>query len=438
MKRCPKCNRTYTTNTQKFCTHDGGILVIVDSPQADTIRINSSQLDAPTKAISRELVPDTAEKFDPYKTTIGQPPPASQGTAEPRARITQDLTPVEAAAPPPETSAADSGTLSSLPPPPQSTSQPTQSSPQTGSGPIATSAPLPPSTSSPQLPAAAKAQLVQPLAAAGTRKKSKLPWVLGILAVLLVFGVVLGVAAFIVVPRVIQARRNALPTPEPSRPVIDQPTPEVDVPPTNTDTSSATPQNEPPPYSPPSDAVEFVNSNKNLDGKLAEHFVDFSFYYPERWEKDPKAGVPGATNFAKVERRLPPDFTQENFAVGWYSSSGSEANDRTLFPTLTENLSAQFAKNFPDYHKVSEGETKAGVYDGYEFRFESTSRNTAKGDLKVWGRVIFIPPVDGGKNGVTLLMLATSLAPELRSIDDVGAKGELPMILESFRFGKKD
>ena len=438
MKRCPKCNRTYTTNTQKFCTHDGGILVLVDTPQAETIRIDSSQLDAPTKAISRELVPDSAEKFDPHKTTIGQPPPASQGTTEPRARITQDLTPVEPMPPPPETSAPDSGTLPRLPPPPQ----PTQPPPQPGSGPIATSAPLSPSsTPSPQFPGAAQAQQVKPLVAPGPKKKSKLPWVLGILAVLLVLGVVLGVVAFIVVPRImpgLQARRNALPTPEPSRPVIDQPTPRVDTTPTNTDTPSATPQSEPPPYSPPSDAVEFLNSNKNLDGKLAEHFVDFSFYYPERWEKDAKAGVPGATNFAKVERRLPPDFTQENFAVGWYSSSGSEANDRALFPTLTENLSAQFAKNFPDYHKVSEGETKAGVYDGYEFRFESASRNTAKGDLKVWGRVIFIPPADGGKNGVTLLMLATSLAPELRRIDDVGAKGELPMILESFRFGKKN
>ena len=438
MKRCPNCNRTYTTDTQKFCTHDGGILLVVDTRQPDTIIIDSAELDAPTKAISRELVPD-AEKFDPYKTTIGQPPPASPGTTGPHARITQDLTPVEPPPPPPETSAPDSGTLPRLPPPPP---PPTQPLPQSTSGPIATSAPLPPpSTPLPQFPGAGQAQQVKPLAAPGPKKKSKLPWVLGILAVLLVFGVVLGVVAFLVVPRVmpgLQARRTALPTPEPSRPNIDQPTPRVDTTPTNTDTPGATPQSEPSPYTPPADAVQFVNSNDNLDGKLAEHYLDFSFYYPERWQKDPKAGVPGATNFAKVERRLPPDFTQENFAVGWYSSSGSDANDRALFPTLAENLSAQFAKNFPDYHKVSEGETKAGVYDGYEFRFESTSRNTAKGDLKVWGRVIFIPPVDGGKNGVTLLMLATSLAPELRSIDDVGAKGELPMILESFRFGKKN
>lgn len=435
MKRCPKCNRTYTTNTQKFCTHDGGILVVLDSPQADTIRIDSAQLDAPTQAISRELVPDSTEKFDPYKTTVGLPPAASQGTTEPRARITQDLTPVEPPPQPPETSAPDSGTLPRLPPPPQ----PTQPPPQPGSGPITTSAPLPPpSTPSPQFPAAAQAQPVQPLAAAGPKKKSKVFLILGILAVLLVLGAgVLG-AGYMFWLRPTLARRVVVaPTDSPRPPAPTEPTPRVDVPPTNTDTPSATPQSEPPPYSPPSDAVEFVNSNKNLDGKLAEHFVDFSFYYPERWEKDAKAGGPGATNFAKVERHLPPNFTQENFAVGSYVSAGSPEGDRAAFHGVVENLSAQFEKNFPGYRKVSEGETKVGVYDGYEFRFEAFSQNSIKGDINIWGRAILLPPVDGTRNGVMLLMLATSLAPELRSIDDVGAKGELPMILESFRFGKK-
>jgi hypothetical protein len=182
--------------------------------------------------------------------------------------------------------------------------------------------------------------------------------------------------------------------------------------------------------------VQFVNSNAKLDGKLAEHYVEFSFYYPKTWVKDSKAGTAGASNFAKVERRLPPDFTQENFAVGWYSSTGSEEGDRVVFPTLAENLSKQFAKAFTEYKKVSEGSTKAGVYEGYEFRFESASRNTEHGDIKIWGRVIFIPPTDGSNNGVTLLMLTTSLAPELRSVDDVGVRGELPMMLNSFRFGK--
>jgi hypothetical protein len=36
----------------------------------------------------------------------------------------------------------------------------------------------------------------------------------------------------------------------------------------------------------------------------------------------------------------------------------------------------------------------------------------------------FLPPVNGGTSGVTLLMLATSLADELKTVNDVGVKGE--------------
>jgi hypothetical protein len=275
------------------------------------------------------------------------------------------------------------------------------------------------------------AGLPKPVAPA--KKRSKLPLILGILFVLFLIGAS-GAAAgyFFVLKPMLDKKRIALLEPRPEPTPVAVSTPDV----VNTKPETPTPKVEVPPYSPPANAVEFVNSKAKLDGKLAEHYVDFSFYYPKTWEKDPKAGVSGASNFAKVERRLPPDFTQENFAVGWYSSAGSAEGDRSVLPALAENLSKQFAKTFTEYKKVSEGMTKAGVYDGYEFRFESASRNTEHGDIKIWGRVIFVPPMDGSNNGVTLLMLTTSLAPELKSVDDVGVKGELPMMLASFRLGK--
>lgn len=430
MKRCPKCNRTFSNDTQRFCTHDGESLAPVDMGQATIIDSPPPEAhDAPTKVISRELVPQGATiPFDPLKTVV-EPAVGIEETTQTRGRITQDLNPPtpQSSAPLPAQPPTTSGTLQPQSPTSGTLQQPPP--PAVGSGPIGTSAPLPS-----QQFAAASAQQVQPLAAARP-KKSKLPLILGILAVLLVLGAGgLGAAYLFVVRPWLDQRRLVItqqpPIQNPGQPVAN---PEV----TPAAVPSSTPVEEPPPYSPPSDAVQFVNSNLNLDGKLAEHYVDFSFYYPERWEKDPKSGVPGASNFVKVERRLPPDFTQENFAVGWYSSGGSGEADRILFHTLAENLSAQFERNFPEYRKVSEGEVKAGVYNGYEFRFEAASRNTAKGDLKLWGRLILLPPPDGGKNGLTLLMLATSLAPELRTVEDVGVKGELAMILESFRFGKK-
>src|SRR5260370_36219226 len=99
---------------------------------------------------------------------------------------------------------------------------------------------------------------------------------------------------------------------------------------------------------------------------------------------------------------MPQDLTQENFGVGSYLSAGSAESDRAVFHTLAENLSSQFAKKFAEYQKVSEGRTKAGVYEGYEFRFECMSRNTAKSDLRLWRRVIFVSPVDGSNNTGTL------------------------------------
>jgi serine/threonine protein kinase len=268
--------------------------------------------------------------------------------------------------------------------------------------------------------------------------KSRLRPLIGILFVLVVLGASAALASYFFFVKPLLENRGAgvANSRQPQPPPQAQQTAVVDEHSYNVNTKSKSRTDQAAVYVPPAGAVQFVNSRDNLDGNLAEHYVDFSFYYPRSWRKDPNAGIAGATNFARVERSLPPDFTQENFAVGWYSSAGSAEGDRAAFPSLAANLSAQFARGFQEYKKVSEGPTKAGEYDGYEFRFESVSRNTEHGDIKIWGRVVFLPPTDGGKNGVTLLMLATSLAPELRTVDDVGVKGELPMMLESFRFGK--
>jgi hypothetical protein len=101
-------------------------------------------------------------------------------------------------------------------------------------------------------------------------------------------------------------------------------------------------------------------------------------------------------------------------------------------------LSRAFEKLYPDYKKVSESPTKVNSMDAYEFRWEGLSRDTDRGDIKLWGRVIFLPTgKEGDTAGATLSLLCTSLAGELSSVEDVGEKGETPVILESFRFGKK-
>ena len=401
MKRCPKCSRTFPDDNQKFCTIDGGLLMAADKPFDPNATIQGS---------ANQAVPTAPP---PEQPVSNRPPDLNETIAgsAPTAVL------------PKKTGPTGLPTSANIPPP----SRPTPSAPaqQAAAPPPAQSAPLPPAQRAPAPPAAG----VPPVG----KKKSKLPLILGILAILLVLGLGGVVAAFFLVikPRLDQMNRPV---------VVNENRPENVNTNTNANTNTGETKTEPaktePEYVAPPDTTKFTNSQASLDGKLAEHYVDFTFYYPNSWQVDPKAGVAGASNFVKVERRLPPDFTQENFAVGWYSSKGTFADDEATFPHLVEVLGKSLASNFPEYRKVSEGPTKVNSLDGYEFRFVSVSKGTDKGDIQVWGRVIFLPSgVAGNQSGATLVMLATSLAPELTGVDDVGSKGDMPVILASFRFG---
>ncbi len=406
MKRCPKCSHTYQDDSQKFCTVDGGLLVTADKPFDPNATIQGSA----NMALPVEPPSD--------KPVSSRPPDFSATIATPSSAPTAVL--------PKKTGPTGSVTASNLPP--------QTASPQPPS--LATTVPqtsMPPAAPAPPLPQSSGAL---PPVVAAPKKKSKLPLILGILALLLVFGASALAAALYFF--VIKPRREAL---QPNRPVVVKENRNENVN-SNANTSTEAPKTEAEKteseFVAPPNTTKFTNSQANLDGKLAEQYVDFSFYYPDDWVVDPKAGTAGSGNFAKVERRLPPDFTQENFAVRPYESKGTYALDLPNYPAQVEEFSASLAKVFPEYRQVSAGRTKINSLDAYEFRWVGVSKGTVKGDLQLWGRVVFVPTgVAGDKTGAILSMFTTSLAPELTGVEDVGEKGQAPVILESFRFGKK-
>jgi hypothetical protein len=412
MKSCPKCNRTFPDEGQKFCTFDGGLLIAPQTfdPNA-TIRATSIDLNAASeRPTSRDLPDPNATIIENYPTTVALP-----RTTGPTGPGTADINKPPVPPPPPP-----------LPTPPPVTPTPPPPPPA-----VEASAPLAPAPAAPAPPSVSPAPSA-PLPPPVAKKKSKMPWIIaGVLLFLLLGGGVLaGAFFFIIKPRLdeMASERNVNRPPENTNISTATPASSVEVP-------SPTPEDT---FQPPAGTVQFVNSNGRLDGKLAEHYFDFSFYYPESWARDPKSGVAGATNFVKVDKSLPPDFTQENFAVGWYTSAGTFLEDLPSYPQRVKEFSDSLAKIIPEYQKVSEGPTKVNSMQGYEFRWQGLSKGTERGDLQLWGRVIFLPTGrEGDTAGATLSMLTTSLAPELSSVEDVGERGEAPVILESFRFGKK-
>lgn len=447
MLRCPKCNRTYLDDMQKFCTHDGGRLVPdVDKPKSfdpnATVTTDGSALDI--------LSGSSPTPGDNLGSTMAAPPPPQSGStsASPTSGISSsntspttfpETTKVGEQEPDESTIYPALPKLSQQSPPPNNSVPPVDvpiANPQAPT--VLTEMPSQsaslPSHGAPAIPDSTP-PLVQsqsaPLTAAP--KKSRVGLILTIVGVLLLVVLVGGgVASYFLFIRPKGPHRGREVTVEPNVKNIDN----SNQSPTSNNNQPETPK--PPTVNAPPNTLKFENSSTNLDGKLAQHFVDFYFYYPKGWQKSAKAGVSGSANFVEVQRALPPDDTQENLTVSWYDSKGTvEADLSGALPALIRKFDANYSRNLVDYKKISEGKTTINGIDGYEFRFLAQGRSESKGDFTIWGRVVFLPPGDEkSTKGVTLYMLTTSLAPELKSASDVGLKGELPIILNSFTLGK--
>ena len=186
-----------------------------------------------------------------------------------------------------------------------------------------------------------------------------------------------------------------------------------------------------------SETLTYTSRDSEFEGELEGRFVDFSFDYPASWHLDPNAGQDNPY-IVVVRRRNESgagNLVLETFSVTFYESTGTLAGDRPHFRRLARELSSVYRESFPNYTQVSEGETKVGPYTGYEFRFKVFEAGTRDGDITYWGRGVLLPN-PGQHTGVALVMVATSHSPEFSGADDVGLKGETPVILNSFRLGR--
>ena len=371
-----------------------------------------------------------------------------------------DLTPPAVAPAPPATAAPTSSDLRlphsaaptsrELPPPPVSAPPPALPKPPTPVQP----APSMASTMALSTPAqdAATRTLSQPLTPLRQppppvvkKKRSIVPWIIGILIVLFLGGAGLAAAGYIFRGQIreflkpwLESKSSPTPTPTDGNANANRST-NANSNSANTNTSSNTntePKKEPEAFVPPADAVQFTNSKDSLDGDLAQHYAGFSFYYPKSWTLDPKAGVPGASNFAAVDHQFTDStgtYLQERVLFNWYPSKGSYDADTAVFPESAKKVT----DHLPNFAEVSRGEITINSYKGYEVRFKGEFKGGEK-SIPYWGRLILLPPGDKAeKGGVAIVMLATSYSPGVTSAGDVGGKGELAMLLESFRLAPR-
>ena len=186
----------------------------------------------------------------------------------------------------------------------------------------------------------------------------------------------------------------------------------------------------------PPDTDFYQNNKQNLTGDLIANFVGFTLYYPKNWKVNgPQAGDNDVRGkFLDITNETADGRLKEQMLVSYYESRGTYQDDADKFPILVNETNQTLAKLLPDYKMVSQGETKInGDWRAYEIKFESEGIARSGQKLVVWGRRLYIPAArPGTKNGFEITMLATSLADGVTGVNDVGVKGELATILNTF------
>jgi len=175
--------------------------------------------------------------------------------------------------------------------------------------------------------------------------------------------------------------------------------------------------------------VHYKNTSVGRVGNLAENYVDFSFDYPPSWEL--RTTDPDNINFVTVERTAGGKLW-ENFNVGYFRPAPSAAENQAFYRQTLGEIEGQFAQQFKDFRKITEGPIKVGSYDGHEALYAGAIETNGN-RFDVFTRAIFLPTPDGTK-GVSFMMMGTSFNPELEKPEDLGNEGELPILLESFKF----
>lgn len=184
----------------------------------------------------------------------------------------------------------------------------------------------------------------------------------------------------------------------------------------------------------PEGADVFVNKKEKLPGDLAKSFIPFQVFYPQKFVKgDSKK------NFVELSQKSDAGVPVESFIVTSYSSDGTFEKDKGNFPKLVERSNSELRAILGEgYRAVSQSETSIqdGRLKAYEVRFEYAGSLSGR-DTKLWGRRLWIPlQKSDAKAGFVVTILASDLSSDVKGLDDLGSKGSLKMILDSFEPGK--
>ena len=170
------------------------------------------------------------------------------------------------------------------------------------------------------------------------------------------------------------------------------------------------------------------------DGERQKYWVNFRFDYPSSWEIASGAKTASAADFVELNRAYQGYYVESFTVEDFYTNQVSLAADLpTLGPKFMASVDANRPKKATNYQRISEGPTTFRGYTAYEYRAQWVSPNDAGKSRNVFLRYLIVAPPTG-KYGVILEMSGDAFSPDIKGLDDLGTKGEMATILDSFTF----
>ena len=186
----------------------------------------------------------------------------------------------------------------------------------------------------------------------------------------------------------------------------------------------------------PPQTVRFVNSRQNaLSDNLRRFYTDFSFSYPAAWAVTPPRTDGTERNFVRVAAPPVDGYEPFSFHVGFATGSGDADKDRHDIEQALPQVAEQFGSTLENYRVASIGRARVGTYDSWNWRFSASAPGLDGGrPARLNGRGdIVLPP--GANRGVLIISLVTDRTDETPTPEQVGERGTLKAVYDSFRLG---
>ncbi len=173
----------------------------------------------------------------------------------------------------------------------------------------------------------------------------------------------------------------------------------------------------------------FVSERDAIPATLKDHFILFAFHYPDTF-----VAVPDRNAFIRIEKQEG-GTSVASFAVTHISIPSPKAEGATFYPAMMKEMSQWLATKTSGYEELSQKtasfKSPHHYYDGWDMHWQS-HENAAPGKVDFHGRVLFLRESKMSP-GVMITMIARASDPAVTGTMDLGERGDLALILQSFR-----